>query len=313
MVELRSLSPNGPAVPPLCFGTSPLGGMERVYGYDVSAEQAFAAIRRMLEEPAPFLDTSNEYGNGASEERIGAALAVLDPPSDLVLATKADPLPGSRVFDGARVRESFAESTARLGVETVDVFHLHDPERFPFEYLSGPGGALAAMAELKTQGRARVIGVAGGLLSAMREHIDTGIFDVVLTHNRYNLLDRSAGALIDHARAAGLAVINAAPYASGILARPFDPTARFHYRPAQEAEQACVRRLHALCAEAGVPLAAAALQFSTRDERIASTVVGVSHPDRVEQAVRNLTVEIPSDLWAAIEAELEGAVRTQTP
>ena len=60
---------------------------------------------------------------------------------------------------------------------------------------------------------------------------------------------------------------------------------------------ACKRALEALCAEHGVPLAAAALQFSLRDPRVTSTIVGMSEPKRVEQTVELAEFDIPEALW----------------
>jgi D-threo-aldose 1-dehydrogenase len=51
----------------------------------------------------------------------------------------------------------------------------------------------------------------------------------------------------------------------------------------------------------GVPLAAAALQFSLRSERIASTVVGVSHPERIDQTLRLARWDLPARLWDQLE------------
>ena len=58
-----------------------------------------------------------------------------------------------------------------------------------------------------------------------------------------------------------------------------------------------VLSMEALCDQHGIPLAAAALQFSVRDDRIASTIVGMSQPSRVEETVRLLDYEIPEELW----------------
>ncbi|MDH3296487.1 MAG: aldo/keto reductase, partial [Acidimicrobiia bacterium] len=63
-----------------------------------------------------------------------------------------------------------------------------------------------------------------------------------------------------------------------------------------------VRALEALCARHGVPMGAAALQFSTRDARIASTVLGVSKPDRVTQSIEWATLDIPEEFWAEFAA-----------
>jgi len=304
-MQTTRLGPDGPQVTNLCVGTSPLGGMPRIYGYDVDAERAVATVRRFLESPITFLDTSNEYGDGESELRIGAALqAGATLPQGVVIASKADPRRGVPVFDGARVRESFRESVGRLGVGRLDVYYLHDPERFDFEYLTMRSGAVDAMRELKAEGLVGLIGVAGGSIPELHRYLDLELFDVVLNHNQYTLLDRSADSLIDRAVASGVAFVNAAPYASGILAKPLAAGARYKYRAPDPAIVETVRWLNDVCASFGVPLAALAVQFSTRDPRVSSTVVGVSSPERIDALVQNEAIELPQELWDAVEARL---------
>ena len=53
-----------------------------------------------------------------------------------------------------------------------------------------------------------------------------------------------------------------------------------------------------------VPLAAAAIQFSLRDERISSTLVGFSRPERVDETVRLTDWPIPDELWTEVERHL---------
>ena len=74
-------------------------------------------------------------------------------------------------------------------------------------------------------------------------YVETGAFEAVITHNRYTLLNRSAEPLIDMASARGLAVVNAAPYGSGILAKGPDAYPRYAYQdaPAEMVER--VRRM----------------------------------------------------------------------
>jgi len=56
------------------------------------------------------------------------------------------------------------------------------------------------------------------------------------------------------------------------------------------------------CGEFDVPLAAAALQFSLKDPRIVSNIVGMSRPERVEQTLYLATHPIPAELWERIDA-----------
>ena len=53
-------------------------------------------------------------------------------------------------------------------------------------------------------------------------------------------------------------------------------------------------------AEHDIPLAAAALQFSIRDPRIASTLLGVTRPERIAETVRLASVDIPEAAWQAL-------------
>jgi D-threo-aldose 1-dehydrogenase len=55
------------------------------------------------------------------------------------------------------------------------------------------------------------------------------------------------------------------------------------------------------CRRYEVPLAAAALQFSLRSEVIASTVVGMSSPERIAQTLELAAVTIPDALWSELE------------
>ena len=296
---------DGLSMPNICLGTSPLGGMPDTYGYDVDEAQAVATIRHALDCGLTFIDTSNEYGDGESERRIGTVLRELGASGQrVVIASKADPVRAQRILDGDRVRESFAESAARLGVDRLDVYYLHDPERFDFADMVKPGSSLDAIRELKAQGLVGLIGVAGGDLGEMRRYLDTGLMDVILNHNHFTLLDRSASPLITDCVSAGVAFVNAAPYASGILAKPLASSPRYGYRAPSPMLVATVEWLHQICGKFGVPLAALALQFSTRDPRIRSTVVGVSAPQRIDELMRNATLSIPPELWELVEDRL---------
>jgi D-threo-aldose 1-dehydrogenase len=300
-MDSTRLAGGGPLVSAVCIGASPLGSVPEIYGYEVDEATAVATVQRALSSPVRFVDTSNQYSGGESERRIGKALQSAGGlPDGYVIATKADPAPGDTDFTGARVHASFRESTERLGGVRFGVYYLHDPERFDIDDMIGPGGAVEAMAELKRDGLVDSIGVAGGDLDELRRYVDTGVFDVVLNHNRYTLLDQSAGPLIDHATSAGMSFVNAAPYASGILAKPATARPPYQYRPPSPAILETTERLRRACDDYGVSLAAVALQFSTRHPRISSTVVGVSAPQRVDELVANQAASIPDEMWEAV-------------
>jgi D-threo-aldose 1-dehydrogenase len=99
-----------------------------------------------------------------------------------------------------------------------------------------------------------------------------------------------------------MAVINAAPYAGGVLAKGSEAFPRYVYQEAGTETLDPVRRVEAVCARHGVPPGAAALQFSMRDPRVASTVCGVSRPERVRQTLEWAEWPIPDSLWEDLAA-----------
>ena len=253
----------------------PLGSNPSAFGYEVPPEQAVELVEGVLASPIRVIDTANGYSGGDSERRIGSAIARFGGlPPDYLIVTKVDAL-GSD-FSGARVRDSVRESRERLGLDTLPLVHLHDPEFFDSRDLMGPGGAVEALVQLREEGEIQHIGVAGGDTRAISRYLDSGVFEAVLVHNRWSLVDRSAAGLIQRAADDGLGVINAAVYGGGILANPHGGSASYGYQPASPATLRAIARMTQACERYGTDLATAALQFSLKDPRIHLTVVGVS-------------------------------------
>ena len=302
--DRRPLGRTGLQVSPVCIGTSPLASMPALYGYEVAGDRAEATILETLRGPFNFMDTSNNYGGGSAERRIGRALAAAGGlPPGFVLATKVDADPGTGDFSAERVKRSVEESLERLGLDRVQLMYLHDPEyHLTFAEAMARGGPVEALTALRDQGVLAHLGVAGGPVRLMREFIATGQFDAVLSHNRFTLVDRSAGPLMDDACQRGVAFVNGAPYGGGMLAKGPDVQPKYAYRPAGEAVRGAVRAMQRACAAHGVSLAAAALQFSLRDPRVTSTVVGVSEPARIEEIAALMSEQIPAGLWAELDS-----------
>jgi D-threo-aldose 1-dehydrogenase len=298
----RPLGRTGLAVTAVCVGGAPLGSMPENFGYEVSVEQAVATVRHVLTSPVNFLDTSNDYGAGRSEQRIGQAVTAAGGlPPGFVLATKVDPDPATGRFDAARARESAAESMQRLGLDRLQLLYLHDPEVISYDEAMGPGGVVEGLVALRDEGIAQHIGVAGGPVELLQRFIRTGLFEVLITHNRFTLVDRSAAELIDEAAAAGVGVVNGAPYGGGILARGPARTSMYGYQRASAEVLRRIRRMEQICAEYGVPLRAAALHASLRNPHISSTIVGTATIPHVEELVGLVQTDLPDELFARLD------------
>jgi D-threo-aldose 1-dehydrogenase len=304
LADRRLLGRTGLKVSPVCIGTSPLASMPDHYGYEVDQQRAEATLSAVLRSQVNFLDTSNNYGAGAAERYIGSALAAGGGlPPGFVLATKLDADPDTGDFSAERVKRSTEESLGRLGMDRVQLMYLHDPEdHLTFAEAMAPAGPVAAMLRLRDEGVLAHLGVAAGQVAMLRDFTATGAFEVVLCHNRFTLVDRSCEPLIDDAYERGIAFVNAAPYGGGILAQGPRSQPRYCYETASEPVAAAVSAMQRACDAMQVPLAAAALQFSVRDPRVASTVIGISDPSRLDATAGLLAEEIPGELWAELES-----------
>ena len=303
-MERRKIGNTGLAVAPIMFGSSGLGNMPDTYGYEVGDDRARATVEAILSGPTNCIDTSNIYGFGRSEERIGAVIRERGGlPAGFVLSTKLDRDMGTGRFDAARARQSLEESLTRLGLDRVQLLHLHDPEHArDLAEIEESGGALEALFAMKDEGLAEAVGLAMGRVDLQSRLLRNWPFDALVSHNRFTLINRSADAMFDHADANGVAILNAAPYAGGVLAKGSVRMPRVTYQLADDDALAPVRRVEEICARHGIPPGAAALQFSMRDPRITSTIVGVTKPERVAETLAWAETPIPEAAWEEIDA-----------
>jgi D-threo-aldose 1-dehydrogenase len=285
-------------VSPITLGTSGLGrGTE-----PGSAEEstAIGVANALFSSAHMYLDTSNNYSDGRSEAVIGQALRQVDEDAAGRVISKVDRDPVTGAFDRERVLRSFEETCERLGVDRLPLLHFHDPYTVTFEEAVAAGGALAGLIELRESGQVDAIGIAVGPVPMIERYLKTDVFDAVLCHNRYTLADRSAADMFAAAKDRGLTVFNAAPFASGMLAK--GPDAQYHYGPASDELRDWVARATAVCEEHGTTLPAAALHFSFRNPDIDSTVVGVARPGRLAQLDELVAADVPDEVWSAIDA-----------
>lgn len=297
---LRPFGRTGITVSAICMGGSQLGSMPELFGYEVTEKDAIGLVRRVLDSPIRFLDTSNGYGGGRSEERIGRAVRDHGGlPADFVISTKVDALDGD--YSGERARTSVRESMERLGIGRLPIVFLHDPEFHPFEVITEPGGAVDVLVELRDAGEVGHIGVAGGDTREISRYVDLGVFEAVLVHNRWTLVDRSAGPLFQRAAEEEMAVVNAAVYGGGLLTAS-GGNGNYAYRPAAPAVCDAAAAMSEVCRRWGTDLATAALQFSLRDPKITATVTGFTKQSTLARTLDAAEVELPDAFWEELES-----------
>lgn len=309
-MKLHPIGKTGLEVTSVGFGTAALGGMPETYGHDVDEATARATIHAIFDSPVNLLDTSRNYGFGRSEQRIGAVIRERGGlPEGFVLSTKLDRNMHTGRFDGDQVRRSAEESLEALGIDRFQILHLHDPEHArDLDEIRQPNGALDTLFKMKEEGMIEAVGIAMGRTDILMSLLQGWNFDVLLSHNRFTLLNRSANEAFDYAQANDIAVFNAAPFAGGILAKGSASVKRITYQEVDDKALAPVHRVEDTCARHSVAPGTVALQFSIRDPRIASTVIGVSHPKRVAQTIEWAQSTIRDSIWddlAELDVDME--------
>ncbi len=190
----------------LGFGAMRITG-RGIWGEPASRDQALLTLRRVVELGVNFIDTADSYGPSVSEELIASALYPY--PSDLVIATKGGlvrPGPNRWNADGRpeHLRSACEGSLRRLRLEQIPLYQFHRPDTaVPL------ADSIGALAELKSEGKIRHVGVSNVSESQLRAA--QRIVPIVSVQNRYNANDRRSASMVDLCEQEGLAFLPWAP------------------------------------------------------------------------------------------------------
>jgi D-threo-aldose 1-dehydrogenase len=300
----------------LGLGGGPLAGLFA----EVSESGALGAIGRAVELGVRLFDTAPLYGLGLSEQRLGRGLREY-PRDSFVLASKAGrllvplcegeivqsnfarPLPFRPVFDFSydAVMRSLECSLERLGLDRIDILHVHDPDD-AFEQVMRE--TYPALEKLRSQGVVRAIGAAMNQWEMLARFARECDFDCFLLASRYTLIDQTAlPEFLPLCLEKGIGVILGGPYNSGILASGATPGAKFEYKDAPAGVVNKVRQIESVCGRHGVPLRAAALQFPLAHPAVAAVIPGSRSAAEVEENCRLIRLAIPRDFWGELREQ----------
>src|SRR6185312_1555724 len=153
ILPVRPLGTTGLFVTEICIGCSALGDMPETFAYRVLETQSLETIRAIFGGPFTFIDTAASYGDGESERRIGLVLRELGSvPPGFVVATKADRDLRTGEFTGPQMRRSVERSLTLLGVDSLPICYLHDPEHIGFEAAMAPNGPVDVLRQCQREG-----------------------------------------------------------------------------------------------------------------------------------------------------------------
>lgn len=158
-----------------------------------SEAESIALVRRALELGANLIDTAEAY---KTEPIVGKAIAGL-PRDAYVLSTKKGPRDKERLISGDEYRAAIDAGLQRLGLEYVDIFHVHGV--MPHEYAHVRQEIVPVLLEARDAGKIRWLGITENFSSdtthkTLTEAIQDKVWDVMMIG--FNLLNHSARHLL---------------------------------------------------------------------------------------------------------------------
>jgi len=304
-MEMRIYGRTGMNISILGFGCGAVGGL-MVRGAAADQERAVA---QALDAGINYFDTAVQYGNGASETNLGRTMKALRP-SNAFVGTKVR-LPAAEFGRiAAAVTESLDGSLARLQMDHVDIFHLHNAIT-----VNGGGDTISAtqvlnevvpaFEVLRKAGKTRFLGItAVGDTAALLRVIDAEKFDSAQVS--YNMLNSSAGEalpahypaqdygrMFDHTQKAGVGVVGIRVIAGGALSgsdhrHPIasPPPEPIGTASNYAADVARARQLMPLVTEGyATSLPEAATRFAITHPAMGTILVGMATVDEFEGAL----------------------------
>jgi D-threo-aldose 1-dehydrogenase len=303
-VRLRT----GVEVSRLSLGTAALGGLYTSVSDADSADTVLTA----LDSGINFIDTAPLYGKGTAEVRIGKALAGRDR-SSFVISTKIGRLlvPSTTDIDdffmdsdntvkiqfdfsASGVRQSLESSLERLGLDSVEILFIHDPDANADEAILE---AYPELDRMRSEGIIKAIGVGMNQCETPTRVIKETDIDMVLIAGRYSLLDQKAlEGLFPAALERNVDILAAGVFNSGILANPVKG-ATYDYAPASDELLAKAVRIREVLEGHKVSLTSAALQFPLRHPAVKSVLVGCRNAAEVATNIAEFDKTIENKVW----------------
>jgi len=294
------------------LGCSQLGGLYR----PMDEADAQAVLECAWEAGIRRFDTAPHYGAGLSERRLGRFLRQL-PRDAFTVSTKVGRLledtdedvegdygfyggdRKKRVLDYSAdgVRRSLADSLARLGLDRVDTLYVHDPEGPWLDEAVSQG--YPTLHQLRAEGVIAHVGVGTNEVGPLLRFVRETDADQVMIAGRYTLLDQSAEQALAECLAKNVRVVAAGVYNSGLLADP-RPGATFDYGAAAPELVERAQWLQRRCAEAQIPLRAAAIAFVLRNRAVAQVAIGSRSPRQLTDNLAMFRYPIGTEFWASI-------------
>lgn len=282
----------------LALGVAGVGGA----WLPVDEGESIATLLHALERGVRAFDSAPSYVAG--EKILGRALAQWRGPRPVV-STKTGRLParsaheGNFDFSSASLRDSLRRSLDLLGLPSVDLLFLHDPQLVP---PAERPRVVATLRQLQADGLARRLGLAGGDGAGWDGYVETGAFAVAMLFRRLDpcIFDGLAEDL-PRVRRAGLATYGASPLHMGLLGARHDEFLRNQPEWVWPPQRARAVQLRALAERHCLALPSLAHRFMFGLAEVDRVVIGASNRAQLDAALADFAAgPLPPELFDAV-------------
>ncbi|HEY2541952.1 MAG TPA: aldo/keto reductase family protein [Gaiellaceae bacterium] len=295
------------------------------YGGGVDSSQAEACVDKAFDVGINFIDTANVYAGGRAEEFLGQVLASR-PRDSYVLATKVFfQMPnGDRGLSREQIFKNIDLSLGRLRTEYVDLYQCHR-----YDWDTPLEETMQALTEVVKQGKARYLGFSEWPVEKIAEAQEMAdVEHFVSSQPQYSMIWRGPERdVIPYCRDHGISQIVWSPLAQGVLTGKYKPgqpppddsraaQSSMNYFMDSAADEELLERVQQLKAVAdglGISMAQLALAWVLREPNVASTIVGASRPQQVEDNAAASGIELDAATLTRIDEILDGSIRYEGP
>lgn len=293
-MKYYEIGKTGMKVSALSFGASSLGGVF----HEINENRALDAVYTAVDNGMNFIDVSPYYGHYKAETVLGKALSNIDR-GKYYLSTKVGRYGKDGVntwdYSAHRAKESVYESLERLHIDYIDLINVHDVEFSDLNQVINE--TLPALCELREEGVVKHVGITDlqpENLQYIIDRVPQGTMESVLCFCHYCLNDDMLTDYFDYFESKGIGIINASPFAMGLLSKRGVPD----WHPAPKALVEACQKATEHCEAKGYPIEKLAIQYAISNPRIATTLFSSANPDNVKKNIQY--VEEPID-WQLVK------------
>jgi aryl-alcohol dehydrogenase-like predicted oxidoreductase len=305
-MRTQRLGATGPELSVIGFGAWEAGG--DAWGPNRSESEVIDAIGAGLDAGMNWVDTAEVYGNGVSEMLVGKALAGRE--AGTLLATKVAPAPEGTGFRPEQVRAACDASLGRLGVDVIDLYQLHWPDRtgVPIEDTWGTMGGLAEAGKVRWVGVSNFDRPVIERCNSIR-HVDS-------LQQEFSLVRLDDRELIRWCGEAGIGVLSYSPLGAGLLTGAFgrDDAERIDDWRASDGLTsvghldrvfALVDAMRPIAERLGVSLAELALAWNWQQPGVTSAIAGSRDAEHTRSNAAAGDLELDGGTLAELDALIE--------